>query len=468
MNHTNLPNNNPKPIDLCIVGGGLAGISAALEARRLHPEWRIVLTESRSRLGGRAGSFIDPKTKNWVDNCQHVGLGCCSALIDFVNRLGSPDAFRRVPELKFLGPDGRVDTIKGSAFLPTPLHLAPAFARLRFLSNWDKFTLGFGLLKLALTPPNWLRGKSVAKWLKSNGQTPRSIKRMWEPVLVSALNDDLERLDLANARQVFVESFFKTRDGFHLLVPAMPLGELFDERARVALSTQQIEVICNMNCQSIQSHENQFHLQFRGKDDFIAKRIIIATPWTIASEILKSMNEVKLNPITKLINQLKPSPITGIHLQLDRRICPHSEIALLDTTTQWIFDHTEADRRQTGCILPPDGQSLHIVVSASHELARKSRDEILEVIIEELKTAFPEMQSSTILSSWVVTEHAATFSPSPGIDSIRPTPSTPIKGLFLAGDWTQTGWPATMEGAIRSGLNAAQAMTDLTIIDHIS
>ena len=107
-------------------------------------------------------------------------------------------------------------------------------------------------------------------------------------------------------------------------------------------------------------------------------------------------------------------------------------------------------------------------MSASHELARKSRDEILEVIIEELKTAFPEMQSSTILSSWVVTEHAATFSPSPGIDSIRPTPSTPIKGLFLAGDWTQTGWPATMEGAIRSGLNAAKAMTDLTIIDHIS
>jgi len=462
----NITDNNPKPMDLCIIGGGLAGISAALEAKRLHPDWRIVLTESRSRLGGRAGSFIDPKTRNWVDNCQHVGLGCCSALIDFVDRLGSPDAFRRVPELKFLGPDGRVDTIKGSRFLPAPLHLAPAFARLRFLSNWDKLTLGFGLLKLALTPPRWLRGKSVAKWLKSNGQTPRSIKRIWEPVLVSALNDDLDRLDLANARQVFVESFFKTRDGFHLLVPAMPLGELFDERARVALSTQKVEVIYNMNCQSIQSQQNLFDLQFRGKANFIAKRVVIATPWTTASELLKTMNEAELTAINQLINQLKPSPITGIHIQLDRKVCPHSEIALLDTTTQWIFDHTEADRRQAGCILPPDGQSLHIVVSASHELSRKSRDEILKVIIDELKTAFPEMQSSKILSSWVVTEHAATFSPSPGIDTIRPTPLTPIKGLYLAGDWTQTGWPATMEGAIRSGLNAAQAVTDSTIIDH--
>jgi uncharacterized protein with NAD-binding domain and iron-sulfur cluster len=240
----------------------------------------------------------------------------------------------------------------------------------------------------------------------------------------------------------------------------MPLGELFDERARLALKAQRIEVIENMNCQSINLIENLFDLQFRGKENLIVSRLMIATPWSTTLELLKTMNKPELNRITHQVQQLQPSPITGIHIQLDRKVCPHSEIALLDTTTQWIFDHTDADRRQPGCTLPAGGQSLHIVVSASHELAKKGRDEILELIIEELRNAFPEMQSSTVLSSWVVTEHAATFSPSPGIDSIRPQSSTPIKGLYLAGDWTQTGWPATMEGAIRSGLNAARVMGD--------
>jgi len=447
-----------KTYDLCIVGGGLAGIAAALEARRLFPAWSIVLTESRTRLGGRAGSFIDPKTGNWVDNCQHVGLGCCDELIAFVKRLGAPDAFRRVPELKFLTPDGQVDCIRGSALLPAPLHLAPAFARIRFLTIRDKLTLGFGLLKLAATPHSQLRGQSVAQWLKCNHQTQNSIKRLWEPVLVSALNDSLDRLDLASARKVFVESFFKRRSGYHLLVPAMPLGALFDEQARAALANNHIDILDHMACRNLSQTADQFHLEFRNGTRLECKHAIIATPWAKAAELCETLKDDRLAPMIHAARSLNPAPITGIHLQLDRTVCHHSEIALLDTTTQWIFDHTQADRSQPGCTLPPGGQSLHLVISASHDLCKKSRDEILQAVLAELNHAFPEMQSAKVLSAWVVTEHTATFSPSPESEAIRPPQKTPIPGLALAGDWTQTGWPATMEGAIRSGLLAARAL----------
>lgn len=444
--------------DLCIIGGGLAGIASAIEARRLYPHWKIVLIESRSRLGGRAGSFVDPKTKNWVDNCQHVGLGCCTELIEFVNRLGSPDAFRRIPELRFLSPDGRVGFIRSSKFLPPPLHLAPSFLKIRFLNSWDKITLALGLLKLALTSPQSLKGQTVLDWLNCNFQTPRSIRRLWEPVLVSALNDSLDKLDIAIARQVFVKSFFKSRSGFHMLVPAIPLGELFDERARTALSNLNIQILDNTKCQSIENHESFFEIQIRGKSALFANQIIVATPWPATSDILNSLNINSLDTLSEKISRLESSPITGIHLLLDKTVCPHSEIALLDTTIQWVFDHTLADRRQPGCILPANGQSLHIVISASHQLAHKNRNEILDEIRAELDSAFPEMQSATILSAWIVTEHAATFSPSPESDSLRPTSVTPLPRLYLAGDWTQTGWPATMEGAIRSGLNAARSL----------
>ena len=199
-------------------------------------------------------------------------------------------------------------------------------------------------------------------------------------------------------------------------------------------------------------------MQIRGKSPLFANQIIVATPWPATSDILNSLNLNSLHTLSEKISRLESSPITGIHFLLDKTVCPHSEIALLDTTIQWVFDHTSADRRQPGCILPANGQSLHIVISASHQLAHKNRNEILDEIRAELDSAFPEMQSATILSAWIVTEHAATFSPSPESDSLRPTSVTPLPRLYLAGDWTQTGWPATMEGAIRSGLNAARSL----------
>jgi squalene-associated FAD-dependent desaturase len=455
------PDSNAARLDVAIIGGGLAGVAAALELRDLAPQARIALFESRKRLGGRAGSFVDPKSGAWVDNCQHVGLGCCDELVSFVRKLGAPDAFRRVASLKFRTPDGRSSAISAFPLLPAPLHLGFSFARLHFLSLRDKAMLAFGLLKLAATPPARLRGRSVAEWLIRNRQTNRTIARFWEPVLVSALNDSLDELDVAGARQVFVESFFRRRDGYHLLVPSMPLGELFDSKVRVALEQANIELQSNMACRGFEIlGDGSFRLHFRDGSSQIARKLILAVPWAAAAELAKTANQPELAPVVDHAERLKPSPITGIHLILDRRICDESEVALLDTTAQWVFDHTEADRRQNPEMVPAGGQSLHVVVSASHELAEKSREEILAIISNDLQRMFPAMVGANVISSWVVTEHAATFSPAPGTEAFRPQSTTPIPGLFLAGDWTDTGWPATMEGAIRSGISAAKAATE--------
>jgi squalene-associated FAD-dependent desaturase len=444
--------------DLAIIGGGLAGIAAAMEARKKRPGWRIALVESRRRLGGRAGSFIDPKTGAWIDNCQHVGLGCCPELIDFVAELGVSAAFRRAESLLFLSPDGHVDSISASRFLPPPLHLAIAFARVQFLSFKDKLLLGYGLLKLVATPSSWLSGVSVADWLNRNYQTRNAIQSLWEPVLVSALNDDLDKLDSAGARKVFLESFFKKRDGFHLLVPAMPLGLLFDEHVRAFFNKNQIEIIEGEPANAIRLQKDIFEIEFQKGQKIKSHQLILATPWQSAGRLLESMNDQRITNTIQSISSLETSPITGVHLVIDRNVCPYNEIALLGRTSQWVFDHTTIDRQYHPEMIPENGQSLHVVISASHRLSKLKRESILEIIVDELKMAFPEMQSAHVLSSWVVTEHAATFSPSPESVTIRPDQKTAIPGLALAGDWTRTGWPSTMEGAIRSGRLAARVL----------
>lgn len=448
--------------DLVIVGGGLAGIASAIEARKLNPGWRIALLESRRRLGGRAGSFVDPKTGKWVDNCQHVGLGCCPELIDFVAELGRPDAFRRSTELLFCSLDGRIDRIYGSRFLPPPLHLAPAFAKVGFLSFRDKLTLAYGILKLVLTLDRKLEEMPFSSWLKAHFQTENAIRNLWEPVLVSALNDSLDRIHSAGAKKVMLESFFRRRDGFHLLVPAMPLGILFDEVVRQKFENDQIAMIEGHAVQEMKYDEqnNQFEIVMQDDLNVISRNVILATPWPVAAKLLETLGNCNIMEEINKFRRLEKSPITGIHIVLDKRVCEYREIALLGRTIQWVFDHTEADCKHQPGLLPVGGQSLQLVISASHSLLKRNRDEIMEIVISELKQVFPEMQSAAVVSSWVVTEHAATFSPGPGTEKLRPEQKTVLPGLALAGDWTKTGWPSTMEGAIRSGRLAARALAD--------
>ncbi|MFM7128933.1 MAG: hydroxysqualene dehydroxylase HpnE, partial [bacterium] len=341
-----------------------------------------------------------------------------------------------------------------------PLHLAPAFAKVRFLNVRDKLALAYGILKLVMTPYRTLEEISVASWLNQNRQTPNAIHNLWEPVLVSALNDSLDRIHAAGAKKVMLESFFRRRDGFHLLVPAMPLGILFDEDVRRKFERDKIAIYEGNAVQQLHYHEpkKQFEIAMQDGLNFTAGNLILATPWPAAAKLLEALGMTEFHETVEKFKKLEKSPITGIHLVLDKRVCEYQEIALLGRTIQWVFDHTVADDKYQPGLVPEGGQSLQLVVSASHSLLKYNRDEIMGIALSELNQVFPEMQSAGVVSSWVVTEHAATFSPGPGTEKLRPEQKTVLSGLALAGDWTETGWPSTMEGAIRSGRLAARSL----------
>ena len=228
----------PSPPHIVIVGGGLAGLAAA--AALVDRGLRITILESRPRLGGRASSFNDPVTGELVDNCQHVSMACCTNLADFCRRVGIDSMFRRERELVFLGPDARISKFR-SGIGPAPLHLAVSFLAARFLNARDKLRVGYALAVLAGARDD-RPGESFADWLLRHRQSIRSINLFWAPVLVSALNERLEQMDVGHARKVFLDGFLRNRTGFRPEIPLVPLGELYGTRLIRWLRDHDVEV----------------------------------------------------------------------------------------------------------------------------------------------------------------------------------------------------------------------------------
>ena len=219
---------------VAIVGGGLAGLAVA--ASLVDRGVRVVLFESRPRLGGRASSFQDPATGKMVDNCQHVSMACCTNLADFCRKVGVADLFRRVPEVRFLSPEGKVSTLSAGK-LPAPLHLSESFLRANYLTWLERLRVAYGVA--CLTSAKGDRpGETFEAWLGRHGQTDRTIGRYWGTVLVSALNERLDRMDVGHARKVFVDGFLRHRDGYRMEIPTAPLGEVYGSRLERWLAIQ--------------------------------------------------------------------------------------------------------------------------------------------------------------------------------------------------------------------------------------
>jgi len=464
----------PRP-HIVIVGGGLAGLAAssALVDRGL----RITLLESRPRLGGRASSFVDPATGEQVDNCQHVSLACCTNLADFSRRVGIDFLFRREPAVVFLGPNGAVWRLQAGLF-PPPFHLAWSFLGARFLSWAEKLQVGRALARLALDRDEQA-GESFADWLLRHGQSLRAINLFWAPVLVSALNERLERMDIGHARKVVVDGFLKTRHGFEMEVPLVPLGELYGTRLEAWLRRKQVELRMGSAVRSIELDDDGAlaGVALRQGERISADFVILAVSFDRAAELLPAV--LRRDVRFAGVSTLEASPITGVHLWFDRPVCPYAHVVTPGRLVQWVFNHTALQGRQApaGFSHPDDGtpvgssprksgrlagsaggQYLQVVISASYDLLHLDREAIRAAVVADLAELWPAATEARLLRSWVVTEHGATFAVRPGVDALRPPQRTSVDGLFLAGDWTATGWPATMEGAVRSGYLAAEGV----------
>lgn len=442
-----------KQITVGIVGGGLAGLSAGCELA--ESGFKVTLYERKPFVGGRASSYEHPATHEVVDNCQHVLLGCCTNLLDFYRMLGVEKRIRWFDTLTFIEPGGRQSKIRPSG-LPAPLHTSLSFLTAASLSFGDKLAISRAMMAMMSKLPDDTE-ENFLQWLMRHGQTERAIERFWKVVLVSALNEDLNQISVRYAAQVFRESFLKSAEAGKMGVPTVPLTELYDAATGF-----------------IRSHGGQVHL--RGSVEAVTPLadgvevktasgserfdyVIVAVPHHGVAKMLPQTEASQ--PIVSKAAELGNSPITGIHLWFDRQITDLEHAVLLERTIQWMFHKSLLlDRHKQNGNGSSSGSYVELVVSASKSLVDLSKPEVVELALKELAEFFPIVKEAKLLKSAVIKEYFATYSIKPLSDRYRPDTATPWPRLFLAGDWINTGWPATMEGAVRSGKIAAEALTE--------
>ncbi len=438
---------------VAVIGGGLAGLACAAA---LAPRgFRVTVLESRQRLGGRAGSFTDPEAGQLVDACQHASMGCCTNLAHFFDTIGVGHFLAAQPKLHFMTPDRLRSVFKADPW-PAPFHLGRALMGAHYLRPAEKLRVAWGMLALLRESPD--ADPPLQEWLLAHRQTPRTIDRFWGVVLVSALNETVDRLGLKYARKVFVDGFIRHPKGFVVHIPTVPLGRLYGEELLHWFGQQGIEVrenasVRRMELESEHSHEQRptiARLLLRDGSTFAADAYVLAVPFDRVADLLPN-NLMETEPYFAGIAKLNTSPITSVHLWYDRPAVALPHAVLVDCLGHWLFNRGET---------APGEFYLQVVVSASRELRELGRDEIRRKITEELARLFPDLLQAKLLRSKVVTEHSATFSATPGVDQWRVKQASPVPNLAVAGDWTNTGWPATMEGAVRSGYLAAEVILE--------
>ncbi len=477
---------------LAIVGGGLAGLAAATAAAQQG--LRVELFEQSPSLGGRAGSFLDSKTGQWIDHCRHVALGCCTNFLDFCRRTGVDGCLERSATLHFIGPDGRQYDLTPSRWLPAPLGLLPGLMTLKYLSAGERWGIIRALGKLRLSnkkgtgsepasgvaaeeascevpvpflldaPIETVGDESVGPWLRRQGQSERAIERFWSLVLVSALSETVDHASLAAARTVFRTAFLGSRGASDLLLPRLPLRTLFHDRVGKWLADQGVLIHLGTPVRHIEGDRRRARnlvLADGTRREFDS--LVVAVPWRnvrslFADDLWAAM------PAAAGAEQIEPGAITAVHLWFDRPITTLPHAVLVARLSQWVFANEEphavaADRGAVddrGSISPT--YYCQVVISASHRLPAKTHGELLAEVCRELEEVWPDARRATLVHSRVVAQPAAVFSVVPGVDRLRPPQQTPIENLALAGDWTATGWPATMEGAVGSGYRAVEAL----------
>jgi squalene-associated FAD-dependent desaturase len=442
-----------KGSSVIVVGGGLAGISAACALA--DAGYQVYLLEKRRYLGGRASSYEHPGTGEVIDNCQHVLLGNCVNLIDLYRRLGVGDAIRWFDRLIFLEPGGRRSVLAPSA-LPAPLHDMPAFLRAQAFTVADKLAIARGMSAFLTGVPEDTE-ENFAQWMVRHRQTPGAIERFWKPVLVSALNEDPEYMSVRYAGQVIRKSLLLSPAAGLFGVPTIPLSDLYGH-AKDYLESRGGRVELNAAPESFAWSQDtkQWSVVTQG-DRFTADSVVLALAFEALVKLLPALPaNAEADRLARNLERFEHSPITGIHLWFDREVCDLEHAILLDRTIQWMFHKSrlQPEKRRSEA-----GSYLELVVSSSKSLVNMQRQEIIDLALRELGEFFPLVAAAKLVKATVVKEVRATYSIRPQLDLLRPSAQSPWPGIFLAGDWVATGWPATMEGAVRSGYRAAEAFS---------
>ena len=406
-----------------VVGGGLAGIAAALELADHGAE--VTLLEARPRLGG--ATFSVEREGLWLDNGQHVFLRCFTAYRELLRRLGVDDkvVLQERLDIPVLGPGGRRGRLRRSG-LPAPFHLAGAIARYGFLSPLERLRVlpaARGLARLDLDDPA-LDERTFADWLAEHGQSPRAVDALWNLITLPAVNLPADEASLALGAMVFKVGLLEEADAGDLGYAAVPLQQLHGDAAERALLAAGVELRTKTRVGELPE----------------ADAIVLAVPHDEAASLVPGLERVR---------GLGFSPILNVHVVYDRRVCEHEFAAGLGSPAQFVFDRTASSGLERG-------QYLAVSVSGASAYADRTLDDLRAEFLPALAELFPAARDASVERFFVTREPEATFRGAPGTLALRPA-ATAVEGVYLAGAWTDTGWPATMEGAVRSGLTAARA-----------
>jgi len=430
--------------DVIVIGGGFAGIAAA--CRLAGDDHRPLLLERSPRLGGRAGSFFSPDRDESLDYGQHVLMRCCTASTGFLLRIGASRAVRFQPTLSIpiVWPKGR--TVLRSSPMPGVLHLAPSLLRYRPLSLRDRIRAvragsSMSLRRIRADVP-------FAEWLEERGQSGRSIERLWDPICVASLNAPARAVGARAAQKVFRDAFFRP-DGADVGFFTVPLAEVFDAARRYiegrggAVRTSATVEKLAIDRAGVRGVELSTGVTIE------PEAVVSAVPPADLARLVPG--DGPLAPLLAKASRLRWAPIVDVHAWFDRPVLEDEFAVAVDSPIQAVFDVARLHGRARS-----EGPA-HLVLSQSAAEGWIDRpvDEVSELLLSALGDLFPRVREAESLGTLVLRHRRATFVPGPGSERLRPRAVTPIPGLYLAGDWTSTGWPSTIEGAIRSGIVAA-------------
>src|ERR1035437_7109419 len=437
-----------------VVGGGVAGMSAACALAEAG--FRVQIVERRSYLGGRASSYLHPGVEEVIDNCQHVLFGCCTNLIGFYRRIGVAEKIQWTSDMTMIEPGGRRSRLGpfslGPIRLPAPLQGAPSFLSAHAFSMADKLALGRAFR--AMMRPNAENDsqESLGAWLRRHKQTEGAMNRCWRLVIASALNADIENIAVHYAAKVIRELFMNSAQAGAMGMSYVPLSELYAGAERF-LTQRGSSVDYNTNVESLSWDEEVMQWSIATRTGtLMSDYLVLALPFEAMGKLLPNMPPAEgAETLAKQIAQHQHWPICSVHLWFDRDIADLEHAVLLDREIHWMYNQS---RLQTG----RGGHYIELVVSATRAFAALPREAAIQQALGELAEFFPRVQEAKLEKVALVKEMHATFGVPPGIDSARPTAASPWPNCFLAGDWTATGWPSTIESAARSGHLAAEAL----------
>lgn len=438
-----------------VVGAGVAGLNAADALARSGAN--VTVLERRPYVGGRAYSYPHPALDEVVDS-QHVVVGCCTNLIDFCNSAGLADKIRWYERQTFLEPATSTSAVRastiGPGWLPAPMQYASSFLNASMLSFADKLSVARGMQEFLTGFPDTDQ-ESVTSWYRRTRQTSGAIRHFWEPIVLATLNDGADKCSLKYAGKVFHELFVKSAAGGRLGIPTVPLSEFYAAGVDMVRGNGG-DVVLRSSVERMAQQDDGRWLLECGESKFLADDVILALPFEQTQRLISGMAvssargaEVQADLMEK-IRHFEHSPFISILLWYDRQITDLDHAWLLDTTIQWFFHKSRIRRYPVG-----SGSYVELVIAGSKTELPLSRAEILKPALAELERFFPEAGRARLLKSGILKEARATFSVTPGLDRFRPDQKTALPGLYLAGDWTKTEWPSTMEGAARSGRLAA-------------